>query len=818
MKPFHLSVIVGILLLLAGVLTGCALLFPEENTQQTGGVEELASPSPWVIAAQGEDEPQVCEQGMSRWQARKEAKEALKGEEEAQALKQTLAQLGKRVLLWRAQGCVARAEDEVASQGLVALDGGGSGAEVKLVEVPAGRDAALYLVESGDEGNYWVSLKEQAEGGERLIHIEVGLKGEAEIQGLSAGTGAVSFLLPGEEGIQEIAGQVQGLLEGSGAEGAGLRAMGAKGELDWSRAEAIILDGNVEDGEEAEALLVVPAVETEGQRLWGPRGPMIEEERALYAQVRARREGSRWRVRSEPTVRWGRELRPAFRFCPYRYYGRLSPFRRVLCQGSWERWYYKQWKTGNIYDKWAALYNQAAKLASANGGVPSTFLKGSNLLLYGFERLEGSLVREMVDFAREHPWQAARNPFPLPPLPQESFQALAELVKASDDPGFAQRVAEVEEKYPLFAEMLTTMALPTQWDKVPLARRLAELAQQDEQFGELWARFGRLLWELQARGIIARPAPGEPLPTECCSPVWRGGVFSALVGQLLFDPKDIEIDLQLAYDILDHFFTVLEQFLTGEQVYPGVDVNQLIASLLNLIPGVVIRGFTPHAPGVDAIREFVRLMQLIGNMVVKGAEQGTTWQFIEIGRGLCIARVLFCTATGRIDLIATAYIPGLGQVTTFARAYDRLTDENSGRIRNEIQALIDFAAQHAADYPGREAAFVFVGGKTKDTDVDALLARITATVPVVAVYCRDNCNGPHPIYALKWKGNLTEQQARQIACAHGFTQFCEGSSGQDSGGEPPSVETPPPPTPPPGSICSSNLTSQMVCIQSMKGP
>ncbi len=75
---------------------------------------------------------------------------------------------------WRAQGCEVSTDEEgdASAQGLRALS---EDAGTVLVEVPAGSDAALYLVGSGDEGNYWVSLKEEIDDGEVLTHIEVGL-------------------------------------------------------------------------------------------------------------------------------------------------------------------------------------------------------------------------------------------------------------------------------------------------------------------------------------------------------------------------------------------------------------------------------------------------------------------------------------------------------------------------------------------------------------------------------------------------------------------------------------------------------------------
>jgi hypothetical protein len=287
-RAIHLGVFLGGLVLLTVILTGCSLLFDQGPDPESEPGQSAFVPTRWVIAAQGEEEPAACEEDLSRNEARQEAKEALKEEEEAQQLQQVLTALGKRLMVWRAQGCEVSADEEdgASAQDLISQQAGGP--ETVLVEVPAGADAALYLVETQglDEGNYWVSLKESTEDGEVLTHIEVGLEGDAEVQGLSLGenTGATSFLLPNESVTQEIVGQVQRLLEGS-TESAGLRAM-TTDELDWSRAEVLLLDGDVAEAKQVEALLVIPEVEdTTGQALWGRTRAAIDPGRAMYARV-----------------------------------------------------------------------------------------------------------------------------------------------------------------------------------------------------------------------------------------------------------------------------------------------------------------------------------------------------------------------------------------------------------------------------------------------------------------------------------------------------------------------------------------------------
>jgi hypothetical protein len=348
-RAIHFGLFPGGLILLTVILTGCSLLSDQRLDPESEPGQSASVPTRWVIAAQGEEEPAACEQDLSRSEARQEAKEALKEEEEAQQLQQVLAALGKRVMVWRAQGCEVSTEeeDDASAQGLISQQTGGP--ETVLVEVPAGADAALYMVETADEeGNYWVSLKESTEDGEVLTHIEVGLDGDTEVQGLSldGDTGAVSFLLPNESVTQEIVGQVQQLLEGSETESAGVRAMGTD-ELDWSRAEVLLLDADVAEGEEVDALLVIPAIDegAEGQALWGRTNAPINTKKAVYAGVKVKKNNisassKKYQLSSSsPITRTGSTVtatsQQPLSICPYRYYGQIESYRYLLCRW-WE--------------------------------------------------------------------------------------------------------------------------------------------------------------------------------------------------------------------------------------------------------------------------------------------------------------------------------------------------------------------------------------------------------------------------------------------------------------------------------------------------
>jgi hypothetical protein len=226
-------------------------------------------------------------------------------------------------------------------------------------------------------------------------------------------------------------------------------------ELAWSEMQVLILN---DDGEEAEALIVVPALEdVSGERLWRGFGGFSRFDlgRALHFRVRVKRvevgapssRYSRFRlVPSLPTIgeelwrrpvikprprppevrpkpparkeipnfrrpqvkpvvpkpvigRWGSKFKSSFKFCPYRYYGKLSLFRKALCQRSWERWYTKQWKKGSVYNRPLQIYNTA--LREGDGAV--VYLRdktnGTQLLVAGMEGLDVRGARGLLDFA-----------------------------------------------------------------------------------------------------------------------------------------------------------------------------------------------------------------------------------------------------------------------------------------------------------------------------------------------------------------------------------------------------------------------------------
>lgn len=332
------------LLLVVGILTGCALFYSNDEVVQNdlAGMDS----STWLIVAQGQGGPPDCVKDLAPGQAKKLAEKALKDKQEVQLLKQALERRGKKLVLSKAHGCKVK-RFHPSSQGVAAQQE--TTTEATLVEVPAGSDAALYLLENPDDGNEWASLKEVADVGERLVHLEVGLTDESGVQGMQTdGTvGQMNLLLPDEIGTQEVGNQLQQLLSSSGPASAALSAMQAD-PLDWTHAEVILDESHatlLEDGsQELEAVVVVPPTESTGQALWDRTQPAYGEGQALYAKVTVKKSVTSGnprpslQVTAPPTqVKRGSELGfEPFDLCPYAQYGRVSALRKPLCY-QWEQ-------------------------------------------------------------------------------------------------------------------------------------------------------------------------------------------------------------------------------------------------------------------------------------------------------------------------------------------------------------------------------------------------------------------------------------------------------------------------------------------------
>ncbi len=413
MKKLHRLGFGGLLLLL-GILTGCSQLFPNDPLKDSSDTLELSGTSAWLIAAQGQGGSPNCVRDLAPGQAKKLAEKALKDKREIQLLQQALERRGKKLVLSKAHGC--QVKGKLGGQGLSTQQEAAT--EATLVEVPAGSDAALYLLENEtvDEGNYWAALRESAEGGETLVHIEVGLASDTGVQGLSTEPGEAKLFLPDELGTQEVASDLEQLLAESATMSAGVRALQTEA-LDWANAEVVLdktsVTVNADGSEEMEALVVVPQMESTTQQLWSRSRPSIDVERATHVKVTVRRtppSPSNPRPQLQvvrptpeqpvvlPIVKKGVELKPAFQYCPYRHYGRLSSFSRVMCQDSWKQWYGKQWASNAVQSKVLQASGAAASSDTYNITYARDGKRGIDLLAAGFDNLNPSDLQRMFDY------------------------------------------------------------------------------------------------------------------------------------------------------------------------------------------------------------------------------------------------------------------------------------------------------------------------------------------------------------------------------------------------------------------------------------
>jgi hypothetical protein len=431
------------------------------------------------------------------------------------------------------------------------------------------------------------------------------------------------------------------------------------------------------------------------------------------------------------------------------------------------------------------FYNQLTNLSrnpllSRRPAPPIMYIPAAKSFIFGFERLSTDITNQMIQLANDLQGQSP-SPQTVPASSSDSsvdeiLLALQELSLYVNDPSFPQHLERVKAQYPGFALLLEAVAIWINNDQVSAARGLVELS-QDSSLRDL---FDKIIRELIRLGVVAVPRPGQGLDT-CggllsgqrypCSPETRLAALNAFYLQLYHSPGDIGLSATTARLVLTNFLLAMDYILfSGRGVAPGANVQTLMEQLLNAIHYVYI-GLLPQAPAADTIRDFVSLAQLLGNMVVNGTLQsGALWQFyafnLDVGGGR------------RIEIIATIQLRDFGgPVTIFANTFDFYGQEANlqniiDTVVNELNAAIKFIKDNGGSYAGRDIAVGFVRSQIDDSTADSIMNRLEPGAPVLFVYCVANCDSGAPIYHLRYRG-MTEQQAKALACALGFIDFCE---------------------------------------------
>jgi hypothetical protein len=137
----------------------------------------------------------------------------------------------------------------------------------------------------------------------------------------------------------------------------------------------------------------------------------------------------------------GRELPPTFKYCPYRYYGKLVPFEPELCQQAWESWYEKQWEQGKAFEKALEAYNA---LVSTSGIYPMLNVEdtstGLNATIAGFGKLNKESVQEILSIVYEELTKERSENLEL----QQRWEQIQAILGSID---FSKRMDVVEELY-----------------------------------------------------------------------------------------------------------------------------------------------------------------------------------------------------------------------------------------------------------------------------------------------------------------------------------------------------------------------------------
>ncbi|MEM4218039.1 MAG: hypothetical protein QXZ09_08445, partial [Candidatus Methanomethylicaceae archaeon] len=444
------------------------------------------------------------------------------------------------------------------------------------------------------------------------------------------------------------------------------------------------------------------------------------------------------------------------------------------------------------------FYNQLANLSRnpllpRRPAPPILYVPAAKSLAFGFDRLSTDIVEQMVEIADQLQGQ--------PPSPQTTSSssdstaseielALQELSLYLNDPNFPQHLERIKSQYPAFAVFLESLAVWLGQDQVSLARNLANDLQQQSPLRQ---RLDTIEAALEGLGVIRSPLPGENLTcgisgqTYPCSEATRYLALEGFYRVMIDHPLRLGFSsAYVALTILDNFLSAMEYILfSGRGVASGANLKTLMEQLLNTIPYMYVSLVPPggSAPSVEAIRDFVSLAQLLGNMVVYGRVDGqpAQWQFYAFGLDVGGGKKIEIIATIQLRAFRDSDNPN-GTVTIFANTFDFYGQEAQDRqniintVVAELSAAINYIKNHGySDHDN--IAVGFVRSQIDDSTAQSIMNQLNASAPgapVLLVYCVANCDSANPVYHFRYRG-MTEQQAKALACALGFSDFCARS-------------------------------------------
>ncbi len=427
MTVFFRSILsIVFVVILAAFVTGCDLIgdawnsilgFGENLPKRSAHAQSL-----WAVNQEGGGtSPSVdCSTELSAAQAVQAAQNYLANFEEALELQGELAAQGNNLEVQNAIGCISLSPANLPD-GLYAPSGGQE--ESTLVEIPAGPNAALYVMDMNGDKETWASIKETEPNGEKLYHIQKVVPEEGSTLPTDANGLVIEqdeFFIPDAQFHAELVDLIHShVLDPSisvedefivteNADSLAYNDFMAQAidpELDWSHAEIIV------DDETDEALLYVPeasAVPTSSEGLWSPLTDAWKAQgMGLVARIQLKRElQSAVRnliLQKDPAglmfiSRLSRahiaqtnmnQLNEANRLCGFNQYGPTKNHHLQLCKNAWNKWYKKQFVSQSVIDQSYKGYNNAPSDTEKMAYIWDDNLS-KNLLLAGSQNLTKS--------------------------------------------------------------------------------------------------------------------------------------------------------------------------------------------------------------------------------------------------------------------------------------------------------------------------------------------------------------------------------------------------------------------------------------------
>jgi hypothetical protein len=596
----------------------------------------------------------------------------------------------------------------------------------------------------------------------------------------------------------------------------------------------------------------VPAVDsTAGQALWDRTRPMIDEERATYVKVMVKKtppQPSNPRPKLQvvrptperpvvqPVVRQGSALKPAFQYCPYQHYGRLSSFDRVMCQDSWQRWYAKQWDQKLVHERSLRAANTVAQDAY---NVTYTWdrKRGIDLIAAGFKDLSSSQLQTMLDFA------VAKVQDAQPQLPPEILQrwdqasSLINTITVAEFEGWFDALSQAIEQGQFDEEYsrLLSQGLERLQNALLILMNSQDMQRAKDllyKAAQVWARLAQISSEVsqeiqeRMRDVRGRLMSnfvlfqvGCELVPGVCTILQVVGVEDAfgLVELLIrnwdtmirvgyrdgFSDQDL-LKFSIALDVIVAQYAPYFQFATN--LFNKVAYTADLARFLDWMTSPYIQDRTVR----DRLEQGLGTIVVAGNSVLQG---GWEYKGLRLDQGGSYTQQGLGEWWGAVLLLPKEKNPMGRSIVAVSRG-DHCVD--CGTKADEISSWIGRAVELSPSVQrdnNADLGVVTFAFTNPNADVASTLQRLredhqSSQIPVIVAWMekgrvRYECIG-------QGCSNLSWQEQERIACNQlGLPAGCAGPPSQVSATNPLPASTPiavgSPPSPDPSSFCQGPI-------------